>query len=180
MKKTSTLGSPISDSRTARVSAPPGVAFAPIQRIGGETGWYYGNGLWRLRGFLDRLVGGIGLRRGRRDPVNLRVGDAVDCWRVESFEPGRLLRLWAEMKLPGRGWLEFEVSGDDDSSIIRQTAIFDPAGPLGLLYWYALYPIHSLVFAGMLKGIVSAVEKAPTDSAQPRGASSSRTERLHE
>ena len=162
MKRPGTLGSRIADSRTARVSAPPSAAFAPIQRIGGDTGWYCGKWLWRLRGVLDRLVGGIGLRRGRRDPVDLRVGDAVDCWRVEAFEPGRLLRLRCEMRLPGRGWLEFEVTDDGDSSIIRQTAVFDPAGLVGLLYWYSLYPIHGVLFAGMLKRIVRAAEQIST------------------
>ena len=150
------FGSRIVDSRTATVIAPSEIAFAPIQRIGGKTGWYYGNWLWRLRGILDLLAGGAGLRRGRRDPLNLRVGDVVDFWRVEAFEPNRLLRLHAEMKLPGRAWLEFEVSGQDGSSLIRQTAIFDPVGLLGLAYWYALYPLHRVVFSGMLKGIVRA------------------------
>jgi hypothetical protein len=150
------FGSRIVDSRTATVIAPSEIAFAPIQRIGGKTGWYYGNWLWRLRGILDLLAGGAGLRRGRRDPLNLRVGDVVDFWRVEAFEPNRLLRLHAEMRLPGRAWLEFEVSGQDGSSLIRQTAIFDPVGLSGLAYWYALYPLHRVVFSGMLKGIVRA------------------------
>jgi hypothetical protein len=141
------------------VDVPPGTAFVPIQRIGGKTGWYYGNWLWRIRGVLDLSVGGVGLRRGRRDAADLRVGDAVDYWRVEAFEPNHLLRLQAEMRLPGRAWLEFEVTGKDEVSLIRQTAIFDPVGLLGLAYWYALYPIHHLVFSGMLKKIVDAVQK---------------------
>ena len=122
------FGSRLVDSRTATVDVPPEQAFAPIRRIGGRTGWYYGNWLWSLRGFLDLLCGGVGVRRGRRDPENLRVGDALDFWRVELYEPPRRLRLSAEMKLPGRAWLEFEVSGDDQRSTIRQTAIFDPVG----------------------------------------------------
>ena len=108
------------------------------------------------RGFLDLLVGGVGLRRGRRDPVNIRAGDALDFWRVESFEPGRLLRLRAEMKVPGRAWLEFEVTEREGGSLVRQTAIFDPVGLFGLAYWYALYPVHQLVFAGMLRNVVRA------------------------
>ena len=148
------FGSRLVDSRSARVPCHPAQAFAPIRRIGGETGWYYANWLWRLRGFLDLLVGGAGLRRGRRDPNYLLPGDTVDFWRVEAFEPDRLLRLSAEMKLPGRAWLQFEVEEDGERSIISETAIFDPVGLLGLLYWYALYPVHSLVFRGMLKGIV--------------------------
>jgi uncharacterized protein YbjT (DUF2867 family) len=154
------FGSRLVDSRSARVLYPAAEAFKPIRRIGGKTGWYYANWLWRLRGFLDLLVGGAGLRRGRRDPEWPLPGDTVDFWRVEAFEPERALRLSAEMKLPGRGWLIFEVEEDGAGSLIRQTSIFDPVGLLGLLYWYALYPLHSLVFAGMLRGIVKAVEQA--------------------
>ncbi len=150
------FGSRIVDSRTATVKAPAEAAFAPIQRIGGETGWYYGNWLWRLRGILDLLVGGVGLRRGRRDAFGLRVGEAVDFWRVELFDPGHLLRLQAEMKLPGRAWLEFEVTPVGDSSMIRQTAIFDPLGLSGLAYWYCLYPLHRMIFAGMLTALARA------------------------
>jgi len=154
------FGSRLVDSRSARVLYPAVEAFKPVRRIGGKTGWYYANWLWRLRGFLDLLVGGAGLRRGRRDPEWPLPGDTVDFWRVEAFEPERALRLSAEMKLPGRGWLQFEVEEDGAGSLIRQTSIFDPVGLLGLLYWYALYPLHSLVFAGMLRGIVKAVEQA--------------------
>jgi hypothetical protein len=150
------FGTRIVDSRTAEIEVPPEAAFVPIQRIGGATGWYYGNFLWKLRGWLDLLVGGVGLRRGRRDPVDLLVGDAVDFWRVETIEPSRRLRLAAEMKLPGRAWLEFEVSPTANGTTVRQTAIFDPVGLSGLAYWYALYPLHRLVFAGMLRGIVRA------------------------
>jgi len=147
------FGSRLFDSRTIKVNLPPEVLFKPIQRIGGETGWYSWNWLWRLREFFDLLVGGVGMRRGRAHFDILRVGDTLDFWRVEEYEPNHLLRLTAEMKLPGRAWLEFEVLGDDLSSTIRQTAIFDPVGLLGLVYWYALYPLHQLVFAGMLRGI---------------------------
>ncbi len=156
------FGSRLVDSRTAEVNLPPAAAFAAVQRIGGSTGWYYGNWLWRLRGFLDLLVGGVGVRRGRRDPVNLRVGDALDFWRVESFEPSRLLRLRAEMKVPGRAWLEFEVTSDGDRSTVRQTAIFDPIGLSGIAYWYALYPLHQLVFAGMLRNLIKAAKRYDT------------------
>ena len=145
------FGSRLVDSRTVTVDVPPEQAFAPIRRIGGRTGWYYGDWLWSLRGFLDLLCGGVGVRRGRRDPENLRVGDALDFWRVELYEPPHRLRLCAEMKLPGRAWLEFEVTGDEQRSTIRQTAIFDPVGLSGLLYWYGIYPLHQFVFAGMLR-----------------------------
>ncbi len=144
------------DSRSVAVPVPPERAFEPIRRIGGDEGWYYGDWLWRLRGFLDLLVGGVGVRRGRRDPDRVVPGDALDFWRVEAFEPDRLLRLRAEMKLPGRAWLQFEVDGDGGGSTIRQTAIFDPVGLAGLLYWYGIYPLHSLVFAGLLRGIARA------------------------
>ncbi len=160
----------ILDSRTAKVQASLAASFAPIQRIGGDTGWYYGDFLWRLRGFIDLLVGGVGVRRGRRDPVRIRVGDALDFWRVEAFEPDRLLRLQAEMRVPGRAWLEFEVTSDDDGSTIRQTAIWDPAGLFGLAYWYALYPIHSLMFAGMLRNIARAVRKEPASGRVSTGS----------
>jgi hypothetical protein len=155
------FGSRLIDSRTAKVDLPPSVAFAAIQRIGGKTGWYYGNWMWGLRGFLDLLVGGIGIRRGRRHPTELRVGDVIDFWRVEEFEPDRFLRLRAEMKVPGRAWLEFEVTAVEGHSTIRQTALFDPLGLFGLCYWYALYPAHQFVFAGMLRNIIRAAQRAP-------------------
>ena len=110
------------------------------------------------RGLLDTLRGGVGLRRGRRDQLDLRVGDTVDFWRVERIEQGRLLRLAAEMKLPGRLWLQFEVTPDDGGgSHIRQTTVFDPAGYVGLAYWYVLCPVHHLIFSRMLRGIARAV-----------------------
>ncbi|MGZ3332963.1 MAG: SDR family oxidoreductase [Gemmatimonadaceae bacterium] len=143
----------ILDSRTVDVPVAPADAFRSIERIGGESGWYYGNSLWQARGAIDLLFGGAGLRRGRRDPLKLRRGDALDFWRVEAVEPERLLRLRAEMKVPGRAWLQFEVNGDDAHSTVRQTAIFEPRGVAGLLYWYALYPVHRMIFSGMLRGI---------------------------
>jgi uncharacterized protein YbjT (DUF2867 family) len=150
------LGTRLVDSRVAHTDSSAAAAFEPIVRIGGDTGWYYGNWLWRLRGFMDLLVGGAGMRRGRRHPQSLVVGDTLDFWRVEAFEPNRLLRLYAEMKVPGRAWLQFEVEKSGEGSSIRQTAIFDPDGLLGLSYWYLLYPIHERVFGGMLKNIVRA------------------------
>ena len=106
---------------------------------------------------LDVLVGGPGLRRGRRDPVGIAVGDTLDFWRVEAFERDRLLRLAAEMKVPGRAWLQFEVTpADGGGSVISQTAIFDPAGLFGLAYWYALWPFHGYIFGGMLRRLARA------------------------
>ncbi len=155
------FGSRLVDTREVTVAAPPDLAFEPVRRVGGRVGWYFGDALWRLRGLLDLLVGGPGLRRGRRDPATPLPGDAVDFWRVEAYEPDRLLRLRAEMRLPGRAWLQFEVEDDGDGrSRIRQTALFDPAGLAGLAYWYALWPIHSLVFGRMLRGIAAAVPRS--------------------
>ena len=148
------------DSRAVEVNVSARQAFAPIARIGGTTGWYYANALWRVRGFADLLFGGVGVRRGRRHPERLLAGDALDFWRVEEIIPDRLLRLHAEMKLPGRAWLQFEVS-DASPVVIRQTATFDPIGLFGLLYWYALYPVHALMFAGMLRAIARSAEEQP-------------------
>lgn len=142
------------DSRVIEIDAPIESAFQPIQCIGGRTGWYYANWLWNLRGFLDLIVGGIGIRRGRKDPVELIVGDPLDFWRVQKFEPPQRLRLAAEMKLPGRAWLEFEVDEvSPGRSRIRQTAEFDPFGLAGLAYWYSVWPLHQFVFTGMLRNI---------------------------
>ncbi len=152
------FGSRLVDSRTAHTTASPHDAFTPVRQLGGQRGWYYANWLWRLRGFIDLLVGGVGLRRGRRDPDELKVGDALDFWRVEAYEPGRRLRLAAEMKLPGRAWLEFEVQPGNGGSEIRQTAVFDPVGLGGLMYWYGIYPLHSRIFGGMLRAVARRAE----------------------
>ena len=161
------FGSRLVDSRVTTVPCPVAAAFRPIQRIGGNTGWYYGNWLWRIRGFLDLLVGGPGLRRGRRHPDQLVPGDTVDFWRVERFEQNRLLSLNAEMKLPGRAWLQFEVEPCAEGSRIRQTAIFDPVGLAALIYWYGLYPLHQFVFAGMLRGVAHAALCDPEKRVKP-------------
>ncbi len=168
------FGNRLIDSRVEHTQASPRQAFAPIRRIGGRRGWYYANSLWKLRGALDLLVGGVGLRRGRRDPEQLRVGDTVDFWRVEAFEPDRRLRLQAEIRLPGRAWLEFEVEPADGGSVIRQTASFDPVGLLGLAYWYLVHPLHQSIFAGMLRGIARAGLERPPDSASGSGEPPSR------
>jgi len=151
-------GRRLADSRECEVAVTPAQAFAPIRRIGGKTGWYEFNWLWHLRGAIDMWVGGVGLRRGRADPEQLREGDAVDWWRVESYQADELLRMRAEMKLPGRAWLEFEVKPSAAGATIRQTAVFDPTGLLGLLYWYGVYPVHAAVFRGMLSGIARAAQ----------------------
>jgi uncharacterized protein YbjT (DUF2867 family) len=153
------FGNRIVDSREVITEASPEAAFQLIRRIGGRNGWYYGDWLWVFRGFLDLLLGGVGLRRGRRDPESLVVGDAVDFWRVEDYEPDRRLRLRAEMKLPGRAWLEYEAVAQGPDTLIRQTAIFDPIGFAGLAYWYVLYPVHALIFGGMLRSIKEAAQR---------------------
>ena len=143
------------DRRTTIVDVPPAQAFAPIRRIGGTAGWYFGNRLWRLRAWLDRCLGGVGMAGGRRDPEQCQVGDTIDGWTVDAFEPERRLRLVAGMKLPGRGWLEFEVTPLDGGrrSRISQTATFDPRGVLGRAYWNAVLPFHAVIFRGMLRNL---------------------------
>ncbi len=144
----------IIERRQKFLNAPPAAAYNVFTRLGGKTGWLYANWAWVLRGLLDRLVGGVGLRRGRRDPVEVRAGDALDFWRVEEVQPGRSLRLRAEMKVPGRAWLQFEaVPNGEGKTLLTQTAFFAPKGLFGLLYWYLLYPIHGLIFQGMIDQI---------------------------
>jgi uncharacterized protein YbjT (DUF2867 family) len=145
------FGTRLVDSRSMYLEVHPRQAFRWVSRIGGGNGWFFADWLWKTRGLVDLLAGGAGMRRGRRHPDKLVPGDTVDFWRVESIEPGRRLRLFAEMKLPGRAWLEFEAQQDGTGCTLRQTAEFDPLGLSGLLYWYALYPIHQVVFAGMLR-----------------------------
>lgn len=156
------LGTRLVDSRGIDTKLPPSKAFLSVERIGGGTGWYYADWLWEIRGLLDLLVGGAGTRRGRRDPFTLVPGDTVDFWRVEAVEPGRFLRLCAEMKLPGRAWLQFEAQETEGGSTLRQTAVFDPHGLLGLMYWYGLYPLHNMVFQGMLEAIAREAERLET------------------
>jgi uncharacterized protein YbjT (DUF2867 family) len=152
------FGNRLVDARALLVQVKPELAFAAVCRIGGETGWYYANWLWTLRGWMDLVAGGVGMRRGRRDPASLRVGDTVDCWRVEALDTGKRLLFFAEMKLPGRAWLEFVVEPAENGAVIRQTAIFDPVGLWGLAYWYSVWPLHQVVFAGMLRGVARAAD----------------------
>lgn len=154
------FGRRLIDRRRVHVSVSPQAAFKPIERIGGQTGWYHAEWLWKLRAAMDVAVGGVGFRRGRSNPSTLKTGDALDFWRVEAIEPAALLRLRAEMKLPGRAWLQFEVDPDPQGqgAWITQTAMFDPAGLLGLLYWYAVWPLHHWVFGGMLRKIARAAQ----------------------
>jgi uncharacterized protein YbjT (DUF2867 family) len=143
-----------------RMQATSDEVWQSIRRIGGKTGWYFGNFLWRLRGMIDRAVGGVGLRRGRRHPVEIGVGDALDFWRVLQVDPLRRLLLAAEMKTPGDALLEFQISAQNDSSVeLQMLSKFMPKGILGMIYWYVLYPFHEWVFHGMLKGIARSINR---------------------
>ncbi|MEC9374117.1 MAG: SDR family oxidoreductase, partial [Planctomycetota bacterium] len=148
------------DERAFNVNAPPNAAFRAVCRVGGGHGWYAADWLWRIRGVMDRLLGGPGLRRGRRDPEHISFGEALDFWRVTGLDRDRRLTLRAEMKLPGEAQLEFRIQPDPDQSTctVTQTARFQPKGLLGLLYWYAVLPLHGVVFNGMTRGIRRAAE----------------------
>ena len=148
------------DRRLRRVKAAPTQVFEAICSLGGEEGWPVGNALWQLRGIMDRLVGGVGMRRGRRHPRELRVGDPLDFWRVEALEVPHLLRLRAEMKLPGRAWLQFEVLPDPGGARVEQTAFFEPHGILGYLYWYSVLPFHRFVFPGLIGALKKQAEES--------------------
>jgi uncharacterized protein YbjT (DUF2867 family) len=141
------------DSRTLHVACPPEAAFDPVACIGGENGWYAFDTLWDIRGWMDLILGGPGRRRGRRDQYALIAGDVLEWWRVEQVDAPRLLRLKAEMVMPGDGWLQYELTSDGDGTLVRQTATFDARGIMGRLYWYAVLPFHHFVFNGTLKGI---------------------------
>jgi uncharacterized protein YbjT (DUF2867 family) len=158
------------ERRVAHVPAAAADVFEVCLGIGGDRGYGYGDWLWEARGAVDRLAGGVGLRRGRRDPRELRVGDALDFWRVEAVEPARLLRLRAEMKVPGRAWLQFETQPEEDGTLLVQTAYFAPKGVPGLLYWYALAPVHARIFSGMIAALAAAASRP---GARRSGASSS-------
>jgi uncharacterized protein YbjT (DUF2867 family) len=153
------------ESRQQMVDAPPEVVYEIFTGLGGERGWLYANWLWRLRGIADRLFGGVGFRRGRRHPDEVRVGDALDFWRIEAAEPGRLMRLRAEMKLPGRAWLQFEAKPrPDGKTVLSQTAFLAPKGLSGILYWYGLYPFHALIFGNLIRAIARRAEKKVSDT----------------
>ena len=154
-----TLEGKIIECRQVEVQASSNTVYDTFTRLGGEVGWLYFDWAWRLRGAIDRILGGVGLRRGRRDPIDIRVGDALDFWRVERVDPGKLLRLRAEMKVPGKAWLQFEVKTlEKGRSQLRQTAYFAPKGLFGLLYWYVLYPLHGLIFSGVINKLKKLAE----------------------
>lgn len=153
-------GTVLVDEQTARVEAPADAVFRAATGIGGARGWYVADLLWSVRGLADRLVGGPGMRRGRRHPDDLRVGDALDFWRVEAIEPSRLLRLRAEMHLPGEAWLEWQVDQEGTDAVIHQRAIFVPRGLFGRAYWYALVPFHRLIFRRLAEAIAERGRRA--------------------
>jgi uncharacterized protein YbjT (DUF2867 family)/uncharacterized protein YndB with AHSA1/START domain len=144
--------------RTVHVNAPPEAVFRTFSGLGGERGWLVWNWAWRLRGMMDRAVGGPGLRRGRRDPDRVLPGEALDFWRVEESEPPRLLRLRAEMRVPGKAWLEWVTYPENGGTRLVQTAIFAPRGLSGLLYWYASFPAHKVIFTGMVNEVARRAE----------------------
>lgn len=145
-------------SEKRHAKAPVLVVFRVLTEIGGERGWYYANFLWRIRAIIDKLFGGVGLRKGRRHPAHLRPGDTVDFWRVEKIVKNELLLLNAEMRVPGRAWLQFELKADNGCTYLCQTANFDPKGLFGICYWYLLYPVHVVIFKGMVNAIVKRAE----------------------
>jgi uncharacterized protein YbjT (DUF2867 family) len=160
-------GSLYRDLREAEVDIPPERVWRAVEAIGGETGWYSFPLAWAIRGWLDRMVGGIGLRRGRRDPNSLRLGDTLDFWRVEALDHGRLLRLRAEMKLPGLAWLEMRVEPTADGRTrYRQRALFFPHGLFGHLYWWAVAPFHAIVFGGMVRNLLRRAAQDDAGGAQ--------------
>ena len=148
------------DKRICMVNASKEKVWEVISHIGGSTGWYHGTGLWVLRGFIDRLVGGVGSGRGRRNAVEISVGDVLDFWRVVSVEKNDHLRLAAEMRLPGIGLLNFEIKAIDDNHCeLLQQARFKPHGLTGICYWYVLIPLHEYIFGGMIKKIANRAER---------------------
>jgi uncharacterized protein YbjT (DUF2867 family) len=155
------------DHRDANVDAPAGTVYQVISSIGGDNGWYYANWLWKLRGFIDRLLGGPGLRRGRRHPTHIEPGETLDFWRVVEAEEDSSLMLRAEMKVRGQAWLEFQVKPEGDKTCrLVQTAIFYPRGLIGLAYWYFVYPIHAVVFRGLIRAIVQRSKQAYASQAR--------------
>jgi len=148
----------IRETRSCRTHADPVSTFRAFSTLGGDTGWLFWNWAWSFRGLIDRLVGGPGLRRGRRHPSEHEPGDAIDFWRIERVEPPHLLRLRAEMKVPGRAWLQWEVLPEGDGTQLVQTAIFEPIGLAGHLYWNLLYPVHKIMFSGLVRSIAARAE----------------------
>lgn len=165
------------DDRSRVVDASPEALWSVIEGIGGTSGWYSWGLAWRVRGWLDKLFGGPGLRRGRRSPYDLQIGDAVDWWRVEEIVDRELLRLRAEMRVPGRAWLDLGIeTGEAGRTVFRQRAVYAPKGLLGRLYWWAVWPFHGFVFGGMQRNIASRAEELAAGADGPRWLPSGRFE----
>jgi uncharacterized protein YbjT (DUF2867 family) len=169
-------GTVLADRRHRHVDAPPDVVYEVLSGLGGARGWYFGEWLWAVRGLVDQLVGGIGMRRGRRDPTALRVGDPVDFWRVEAVDRDSLVRLRAEMKLPGEAWLEWRIEPEAAGCHVFQLGRFHPRGLWGRVYWLVVSPFHRFVFPGLLAGVAVDAEQrarpksrtaAPVDECDP-------------
>ncbi len=154
----------LKDHREITTDVPVSFIWQQIEGIGGVHGWFGSDWLWYLRGLIDRFVGGVGLRRGRRDPQYLRIGDSLDFWRVEELEKNKKLRLYAEMILPGKAWLEFNLTTKDGKTTVHQDALFAPRGLGGQIYWYLVSPFHFFIFPTMLRNIVKAAEKSQATS----------------
>jgi uncharacterized protein YbjT (DUF2867 family) len=164
-------GTVLSDLQVRATTASPEQVFAVVSSLGGDVGWLVGEWLWAARGMIDVLVGGVGMRRGRRHPTDLRVGDVVDFWRVEELEPGQLLRLRAEMKLPGEAWLQWTITPTPLGCEVEQSALFHPRGLWGRAYWYSVAPFHGLIFAPMLAEVVRRAEVSGSAGGPAGGAS---------
>ena len=144
------------DQQQLTIEKDPDRVWQNVWHIGGDRGWYYANFLWQMRGFVDKISGGVGLRRGRRSPVDLKVGDALDFWRVLLADrPKKRLLLYAEMKLPGEAWLEFKIKEEAGQSKLMQTATFRPLGVWGRIYWYLMMPFHFFIFSRMVRNLAS-------------------------
>jgi hypothetical protein len=157
------------ERRQLVVQLPPQPIFQICSGLGGDRGWLYMNWAWVIRGWIDKLLGGVGLRRGRRDPDQIRVGESLDFWRVEALKTNKLLRLRAEMKVPGKAWLQFElIPLKNKQTLLTQTAFFAPKGLFGFIYWYSLYPIHSLIFRGMIRKVAERAERLDSQPKIPQ------------
>ena len=159
----------VREVRSRLLDVPQEAVFEAFTSLGGDRGWLVWRWAWELRGLLDQLVGGPGLRRGRRHPSRLRLGDAVDFWRVEEIQSPRLLRLRAEMKVPGRAWLQFEAEPEGDGVRLVQAALFQPRGFLGALYWYSVYPAHAFIFDRMIDAVAELAREIARGTAGPDG-----------
>jgi uncharacterized protein YbjT (DUF2867 family) len=157
------------ETRQLLLALSPETIFRAYAGIGGERGWLYMDWAWGMRGWIDKAVGGVGIRRGRRHPDDIRPGESLDFWRVEEVEKNRLLRLRAEMKLPGKGWLQFESIPQDDKTLLIVTAYFAPHGLFGFLYWYAMWPFHKFIFDGLTRQVASRAHLLARVAPSPAG-----------